>query len=179
MDILKKIKEKGYALFFNQGDKYTEEFMAQEKNRPNFFWYHDSFYSHLSIDKQDRYLHIFIKKKDDYNFSFMQGNKTWEDVYNHYQENKEKSNNEVDIKRYILHNPPILRSSDILIPDLIFDFEKEGNIEAVCVFPNKYKGLRCKFFGEKHFPIDFMEIPELMKVINNIVEYIYGHLENN
>jgi hypothetical protein len=159
-----QLKEKGYILFFNQGDKYIEKFIGQE-DRPNFFWLHDSFYSHFSVEKQDRYLHIFIKKKDDYNFSFMQDNETWDDVYNHYLRNKEELNKVDDVKQLISHNPPILRSSNTITPDLIFDFEKEGSKEAVCIFPDKYKGIKCKFFDDKHLPIDFDKIPELMGVL--------------
>lgn len=158
MNIFEKLKEKGYVLFFNQGDRYVEKFIAPA-DRPNFFWYYDSFYSHVTLIKQDRYFHIFIKKKDDYNFVFMQGNKTWDDVYNNY----------LDVKNKVSRNdPPILRSSDAMMPDLIFDFEKEGNREAICVFPDKYKGIRCKFFNDEHFPIDFIDIPELKDVILSI-----------
>lgn len=169
MNLFERLKEKGYIIFFNQGDRYTEKFIATN-DRPNFFWYHDAFFSHLTLEEQDRYLHIFIKKRDDYNFSFMQGNKTWEDVHSHFLKNKKELLKENDLKRLIVHNPPILRSSDTLVPNLIFDFEKEGNKEAVCIFPDKYKGMRCEFFDYKHFPIDFIDIPELMKVIKNIVE---------
>jgi len=169
MNLFELLKQKGYILFFNQGDKYNEKFIGKE-NRPNFFWYNDAFFSHLTIEKQDRYLHIFIKKRDEYNFSFMQNNKTWEDVYSHFLKNKEELLKESDLKRLVIHNPPILRSSDTLVPDLIFDFEKEGNKEAVCIFPENYKGIRCKFFDDNHFLIDFIDIPELMKIITNIVE---------
>lgn len=167
MNIFELLKQKGYILFFNQGDKCIFKFIGQT-DRPNFFWHHDSFYSHLTLEKQDRYLHMFIKKKNNYNFSFMQGNKTWDDVYNYFLKNKEKLNKEDNLKRMIIHNPPILRSSDIMDPDLIFDFEKEGKNEAVCIFPDKYKGVRCKFFDEKHRPVNFIEIPELMNLIENI-----------
>lgn len=167
MNIFEQLKEKGYILFFNQGDRYVEEFIAP-KDRPNFFWYHDAFYSHLAIKGQDRYLHLFIKRKDDYDFIFMQGNKTWEDIHNHFLENKEKLLKADNIVRLTSYNPPILRSSGTLIPDLIFDFEKEGNDEAICIFPDKYKGLKCKFFNDKHFPIDFIDTPELKDVILHI-----------
>lgn len=169
MNLFELLKEKDHILFFNQGDRYTEKFIAPN-DRPNFFWYNDAFFSHLAFKGQDRYLHLFIKRKDDFSFVFMQGNKTWEDVYYHFLENKEKISKIDDISKLTSYNPPILRSSDTIIPDLIFDFEKEGNQEAVCVFPGEYKGLRCKFFNDEHFPIDFMDIPELIKIINNIVE---------
>ena len=169
MDIFKQLKGKGYILFFNQGDRYVDNFVAPN-DRPNFFWYHDAFYSHLSFKGQDRYLHIFIKKKENCNFSFMQGNKTWEDVQSHFLENKEKISKVDDINKLTSYNPPILRSTDTLIPELIFDFGKEGNQEAICIFPDRYKGIRCKFFDDNHKPIDFIEIQELMEIINNIVE---------
>jgi len=164
MNIFEQLKEKGYILFFNQGDRCVFEFISPV-NRPSFFWYYDSFYSHLPLLKQDRYLHIFVKKKEDYNFSFMQDNKTWDDVYNYYLDVKEKRSKDIPT-----NDPPILRSPDTMIPELIFDFEKEGNNEAVCIFPDKYKGIRCKFFDDNHKPIDLIEIPELMEIINNIVE---------
>lgn len=167
MNIFEQLKEKGYIIFFNQGDSYAEKFIAPG-DRPNFFWYNDAFFSHLTFKGQDRYLHLFIKRQDDYNFTFMQGNKTWEDVNSHFLENKEKLLKVDDITRLTSYNPPILRSSDTLIPDLIFDFEKEGNNEAICVFPDKYKGIRCKFFDDNHFPIDFINIPELKDIILSI-----------
>lgn len=169
MNLFESLKEKGYIIFFNQGDRNTEKFVAPN-DRPNFFWYHDAFYSHLAIRGQDRFLHLFIKRKDDYSFTFMQGNKTWEDVYSHFLENKEKLLKVDDMVRLTSYNPPILRSSDTLIPDLIFDFEREGNNEGICIFPDKYKGIRCKFFDDMHFPIDYIDISELMKIIKNIVE---------
>ncbi len=168
MNVFKILEEKGYILFFNQGDKYTGKFTFSQNRRSNFFWYHDSFFSHFSIEKQDRYLHIFIKKQNDYDFAFMQDNKNWDDVYNHFLKNKDKLKKEENLKNLKTYNPPILRSSDLLVPDLIFDFEKEGNIEAVCVFPEKYKELRCKFFDNKHFPVDFIDIPKLNEIILNI-----------
>jgi len=167
MNLFTELNKKGCIIFFNQGDKYVEKFIAQ-KDRPNFFWYHDAFYSHLTFKGQDRYLHLFIKRKDDFSFVFMQGNKTWEDVHSHFLENKEKISKVGDVSKLTSYNPPILRSSDTLIPDLIFDFEKEGNQEAICIFPNEYKGLRCKFFNDEHFPIDFIDIPELKEIILNI-----------
>ena len=90
----------------------------------------------------------------------MQDNKTWDDVYNYYLDVKEKRS-----KCIPTNDPPILRSPDTMIPEFIFDFEKEGNNEAVCIFPDKYKGIRCKFFDDNHKPIDFIDIPELMKLI--------------
>jgi len=168
MNIFELLKQKNHIIFFNQGDKCIEKFIASP-DRPNFFWFHDSFYSHLSIEKQDRFLHIFIKNKNKYNFSFMQGNKTWDDVYNHFLKNKDKLNREDDLKRILVYNPPIIRSNDTMVPDLIFDFENEGNNEAVCIFPNECRWVKCKFFNDKHRPIDFIEIPELMKLIKSII----------
>lgn len=159
MDLFKQLEQKGYVFLFNQGDRCILEFIAPN-DRPNFFWYYDSFYSHLTIKKQDRFLHIFIKKKDDYNFSFMQGNQTWEEVYNYYLNVKDNKS-----KNIPTNDPPIIRSADTMTPDLVFDFEKEGNNEAICVSPDKYKGIRCKFFDDNHFPIDFIDIPELKEVI--------------
>jgi hypothetical protein len=164
MNVFELLKQKNHIIFFNQGDRCIENFIASN-DRPNFFWFHDSFYSHLNIEKQDRFLHIFIKNRDDYSFFFMQGNKTWDDVYNHFLKNKDKLNKEDNLKRMLVYNPPIIRSNDTMVPDLIFDFEKEGNDEAVCIFPEKYKGIRCKYFDKNHKPIDFIEIPELMKII--------------
>lgn len=163
MNLFELLNKNGYIIFFNQGDRYTEKFIAPS-DRLNFFWYNDAFYSHLTFKGQDRYLHLFVKRKDDYSFIFMQGNKTWEDVYSHFLENKEKLLKVDDISRLTSYNPPILRSSDTMVPDLIFDFEKEGNKEAVCIFPDKYKGIRCKFFDDKHFPIDYIDIPELKNI---------------
>lgn len=169
MNLFELLKKKGYILFFNQGDRYTDKFIGPN-DRPNFFWYHDAFFSHFSIEKQDRFLHLFVKKPDEYNFIFMQGNKTWDDVYSHFLENKEKISKVDDISKLTSYNPPILRCSDTLIPELIFDFEKEGNNEAICIFPDKYKGIRCSFFDDKHFPVDFDKIPKLMDIIGDINE---------
>jgi hypothetical protein len=161
-------------VFFNQGDRLTPVFKPRSDRGPNFYWFHDSFYSHFSIAKQDRYLHLFIRNpyKDKINFSFMQDNKSWEEACMWYLNNKKplaesyKGNGTSPL----FFNPPILRTDDILVPDLIFEFPTDGANEATIIHPAEHTGISCKLFTDQHVPIPFNQIPEIVYLLPQIKE---------
>ena len=90
-----------YITFFNQGDHLTPVFTTRPDRGSNFYWLHDRFHSHVSIAKQDRYLHLFVKdpEKDGIKFWFMQDNKSWDDVCRYYQRNKKSLTNITKVKK--------------------------------------------------------------------------------
>lgn len=159
--------------FFNQGHSMCTEFIPRG-TRQNMFWFHDSFYSHVSIDKQDRYLHIFVRNPSTENFSFetRQGFQDFEEMYYFFKENKEKLHAAYHKKIGfpIALNPPILFSYDTFIPDLILDFKVWGANVAEIIFPEKYRGIHCRLFDETHIPIPFIEIPEIVNILPQIKE---------
>lgn len=159
-----------YILFFSQGDRLCTEFISP-KSRPSFFWFYDSFYSHVSIEAQDRYLHVCVKKVKDLNFVFMQGIRNLDEAHTYFLETREKhseAEQERRVRRLLFFNPPILRVYNTIVPEVIFDFEEIGNKDAKVIFPERLLGVRYTFFDENHFPIQFVKINGMLDLLPNL-----------
>lgn len=66
--------------------------------------------------------------------------------------------------------PPMICIKDILYPDIIFDFEKEGADTAVILSPESHAGRRVRLFDKRHVPIPFREVPEIVEILPQIRE---------
>ena len=156
-------------LFFNQGDSVCYKFIKRDDRRFNFYWFHDSFYSHCAIDNQDRYLHLFVRNPMEEGISFLErsGVQYFSELVESFKENKEKL-----ARAYrgetgfpLACNPPILLSTDPLVPDLILDFKESGADTAEIIYPEALRGVVCQLFDSAHTPIPFIKIPELVKAL--------------
>ncbi len=156
-------------LFFNQGDKVCYKFTKRADRNYNFYWFHDGFYSHCAIDNQDRYLHLFVRNPMEDGISFFErsGLQNFDELVQSFRENKEKlmAAYHKEIGFALACNPPILLSTDILVPDIILDFKEPGADTAEIISPEALKGTICRLFDSAHIPIPFIEIPELVSVI--------------
>jgi hypothetical protein len=156
------------------------EFIAP-KTRPNFFWIHDRFYSHFSVYKQDRFLHICIQNASNLDYYFMQRFDNWDEVAEGYRINRKKIIHDDQYnngERILCHNPPILRVETTVIPDAIFDFGVEGSKEARLIFPVSKPEI-FTFFDERHIPIPFANINGLVKLLPELTSCFPIVLENN
>ena len=167
------IDEHPYIVFFSQGDRCTPVFGPHPTttDKLNFYWLYESFHSHVSITKQDRYLHLFVRDPKSIRFPYFRGGKNWEEVARYYFATKEgKDRNFRAGKVALVPEPPILRSPDTLVPDLIFDFETEGAEIATIIAPKEHAGMRCRLFTEEHVPIPFREVPEIVAILPHITQ---------
>ena len=141
------LKLLGKILVFNQGDRLCLNFIPPH-DRPIFLWFWDTFYSHFPhtwlnspVKIKFRYLHFFIlDPKTNPKIVAMQGLKSFYAICKHFFQVK---------NRVVGSDPPILRSYNTLIPDLVFDFEDEKSDEATVLFPEHLQGKRIRFFDEK------------------------------
>lgn len=167
------IEQHPYIIFFNQGDRCTPIFTRHPSTSDglNFFWLYESFHSHFSIKKQDRFLHLFVRNPNSINFPYFRGGRNWSEVADYYFLTKKgKDKNYETGLIFLIPEPPVLRSSDTLIPDLIFDFEVDGALVAKIIYPEKYSGIRCKLFTDDHIPIPFVDVPEIVAIIPHITQ---------
>jgi hypothetical protein len=93
----------------------------------------------------------------------MQGIRGWKEATKYYA--KIRAAKESNI---FCGDPPILRSNEVLIPDLILDFQIPGADEAVVIHPVEHQGVKCRLFSDKHTPIRFDDIPEILDILPQI-----------
>jgi len=158
-------------LFFSVGYEWSPVFKSFSNpvgSEYNFYWLHDRYYTHQSIDLQPPYLHLFIqpaKKVSPRWFRSALEEDTIECAYRYNQ----SAYGLTDTPK---NEPAILRCSATFVPDIVFKFKKRGCNNAISVFPDNLKGVDCNFFTKEHKVIPFVEILELTKLLPCIAEAV-------
>ncbi len=166
------LKLLGKILVFNQGSKLCLNFLPTH-DRPTFLWFWDTFYSdsHKGLNSpvklKSRYLNFFIlDPKTNPKIVAGQELKSFYAICKHFIQVK---------NRIISSDPPILRSWDTLVPNLVFDFQNEEKDTANIIFPEHLTGKKIKFFDDKKVPLNYFEIPEFIGLLPELKECKTNH----
>lgn len=167
MEILnpeENINPEQLLFFFNVGHECSFEFKPfgnPAESEYNFYWFHDRYYNHQSVEHQPKYLHLFIEPEHKIHPRWFRsdiGENTIENAYKYYLGTDgvvEGSGVE----------PAILRCSATFTPSIVFEFDTEGSNTATAIFPDKLKGHSFEFFTKEHKAIPFIDIEGLVELV--------------
>lgn len=167
-----------YISFFHNSDEYREVFSDREMNRPTFYWYSDSFHSHVGYKEKDKYFYLFVKnpRADGITLRSRHEELDFNALHSHYVWFKKECLNNPRNGEYFYREPSILMSFSTLIPDLIARYDEDSN-EYYIIKPIEQKGVRFKLYDDKFKKeyvigdgIPFIKIPEIITVVPKILE---------
>lgn len=161
-------------LFFHNSDNLIDA--VRPENTPGiyqgstYFWFNDRHNHHVPWDR--RFLHLFIKSpiSDDIRLHVRHGGEKYDSLVNFYQAHKKEI-----AEGNFIHEPPILMSDSVMIPDLIADGGPDASRETKVwkvVHPAQFAGLELELYDKDHKPIPFNKIEGLRKVFSDLDEVI-------
>ncbi|NLH35660.1 MAG: hypothetical protein GX453_06520 [Lactococcus chungangensis] len=157
---------KQYIAFFHNSDDYFEKFSSKDEKRPCFYWFSDSYFSHIGIYK---YFYLFVKnpQKDNIEFNARAESDDFNGLYQSYLYFlKEREAVRQNGKGYA--EPSILVSFSNIEPDLIAEYKDD---KFIILKPYFLKNRELNLLGEeKSFnkTVPFIEIPEIVEAAPNI-----------
>jgi len=145
--------------------------------RPAFYWFNDRWHSHLP-KYREKYFYLFVKnpREDNIRFRSRHIEPDFNGLYAHYAEYlKERSQKNLsDLFKNGNHKeycePSILMSFSDIEPDLVLSIKHYTDRCGRVVKPKEYQGMRVCLFDKEFFPIKFINIPEIVKIIPKIKE---------
>lgn len=155
------------TLLFHLSDELRTSFTSANGKRPTFYWFNDTYHSHILGDKPSaRYMHFFVVKPNSGVKLFTgHGNgdfaSMWRD-HTEYRLNRIKNH----IKSVAPYNEPaIVLSFSELVPDFIAEFKGDDHQLSIIRPEGNLVSFNLKENG--HFRL-FNQIPELVNLCPDI-----------
>lgn len=159
------------TLLFHLSDEPRASFSAPSDKRPAFYWFNDSYHSHILGDKPAyQYMYFFIVKPDSGVGLFARHGKgdfvsLWAD-YTEYLRLR-SHNEEKGVKHYL--EPAIVMSFSEMVPSLIGEFSEDYTLTVT----DPEHGNKTSFdLGENGQFRKFVDIPELVALCPDIVSCV-------
>lgn len=155
------------TFLFHLSDDLRKSFDSKTAKRPTFYWFNDSYHSHVMGDEPAyKYMYLFVVKPHPENKLFTRHDggdfrAMWSDYLDYLKQRRDDHMSSK--KKYI--EPGIVMSFSHLVPDVVGELDSNFNFKVLK--PAEYKGVS---FNLKEGPIyrHFDQIPELRKIIPSI-----------
>lgn len=161
-----------YIIFFHNSDNYIEKFTPKDEVRPSFYWFGDRYYNHYSTTTRFKYFYLFVlnPKKDGIRLRERYEGLGFNSLYSRYLKYKKVRDQNLQKGSYNWSSPEpaIILSFSKIKPDLILEFDDESPNSAVVIKPERYKGLKISLFDNNDMPIQFIDIPEIVRILPKI-----------
>ncbi len=160
---------KEFITFFHTSPHHIQLFFPQHIKRPIFYWFGDCYHDLFGKDHRAEYFYLFVKnpKKDNIAFRSRTEEMGFDGLYKQYL-NYRREREEIYQKGATKYTEPaILMSFSKIIPDLALKYDQKEKTYIV-IAPIEYEGTKINLHDEKGRPKNFLDIPEILKIIPNI-----------
>ena len=164
-----------YLCFFHNSESLIEEFNPRDPslhrgNYPSFYWFSDSFFTH--VPPPGRYFYLFLKnpRLDYIQFRARHEGLDFHALYQAFLDYQMERDHYRSMGRYDKYvEAAILMSFSTIEPDLIAEYSETTRLHTI-IKPGDYEGSTISLFDERKIPISFIKIPLLVEMLPTILQ---------